>query len=352
MMKDKYEVRFFRVGENSKGGDAIVIRLFDDEDNQHIIVVDGGYSKNGEQIVRFLVDECHTNTIDIMINTHPDIDHISGLITILDSDEVSVKKVIMNRPWKDANLNCSYFRDGRITDNSLDRRIAENFKKAKELEEKAEVDGVELVHPVAGNSYFDSLTILGPTMQHYREFLLKSDKTPDAGNAFSTFQRKVAKVVQYIKGNFIEWFDDEQTSPINETSIVSVLEIGQQKMLFTGDVGKVGLEAALDKLEEIEGNTAFCFTKVQLPHHGSRKNINPSILKRIGAADFYISCPPNGLEDGHPSRRLINKIYQLFPRARVFITSGSWLSFYHNVKIKGVPAQCQDVYDEMDGKVE
>ena len=42
MKTDKYHIRFFRVGVASKGGDAIVIEVFDEEDNPHIAIIDGG----------------------------------------------------------------------------------------------------------------------------------------------------------------------------------------------------------------------------------------------------------------------------------------------------------------------
>lgn len=353
-MKDKYEVRFFAVGNKSKGGDAIVIRVFDDDDNQHIAVVDGGYSANGDEIVRFIVDECKSDTIDVMFNTHPDIDHIAGLVRILESDEVKVEKLVMNRPWTDANLNSSYFKDGRITEKSLANRIIDNFKKAKELSDLAEEKGIDIIHPVVNNTYLDCLTIIGPTKEHYRNYLLASEKTPDTNAVFSGpygFQRKVLSIVRYYKGFVIRWYDDESTSDINETSIVLVLEIGDMKLLLTGDVGKAGLNAALDTWET-SGHSGKDITKVQLPHHGSRKNIDPQILRRIGAKCYYVSCPPDGFDEGHPSRRLENKIREIWPDASIYHTRGKWLSSYKGVNIKGVPATNAPIYDEMDGPLQ
>lgn len=84
----------------------------------------------------------------------------------------------------------------------------------------------------------------------------------------------------------------------------------KNKFLFTGgDAGKVALNKALDYWESL-GYHASDFSVVQLPHHGSRKNIDPDILSRFNASEFIISCPPEGMKEGHPSRRLINKIFR------------------------------------------
>lgn len=324
--------------------------MFDDDDNQHIAVVDGGYSSNGDDIVRFIVDECKSYTIDVMFNTHPDIDHIAGLVRILESDEVKVKKLVMNRPWVDANLKSSYFKDGRITENSLAKRIIDNFKKAKELSDLADSKGVDAIHPVINHTYLDCLTILSPTTEHYRNCLLASEKTPvadDVYNGLSGF-RKEMSVEKYDKKKIIKWFDEEKTSDINETSIVLALEIGDMKMLLTGDVGKEGLNAALDTWEA-SGKKASAFTKVQLPHHGSRKNINPKTLERICAKYYYVSCPPNGFAEGHPSRRLENKIRELWPDACIYHTKNNWLSVANGVESGGVPATSAPIYEEIDG---
>ena len=166
-MITKYEIRFFRVGKASKGGDAIFIRLYDEHDHPTVIVIDGGYAEDGNKIIRYMVDECGLNTIDLVINTHPDIDHISGLIQLFKSDEIAIKKLVMNRPWRDSNLDCSFFKDGRITDKSLNERLTRTFQKAYELEKcaKEKIGENNIIHPVVGNTYFDCLTILAPNRE-------------------------------------------------------------------------------------------------------------------------------------------------------------------------------------------
>lgn len=351
MVIDKFEIRFFSVGNSKRGGDAILIRLYDTQNNPTVIVVDGGYTDNGQDILDYL-SACGLDKIDLVVNTHPDMDHISGLITIFKDENIKIGKLLMNRPWRDANLKVSYFDDGRITDKSLNKRLTDSFKQAYQLEQLAieKIGENNIVHPVRGNVYFDVLTIIGPSKELYRKHLLASDKTPSSTitDSMRVFSKKVLKFVRYIKGTFIGWIEGEQTSDINETSIVMALSLPNYKFLFTGDVGKDGLNESLDYYESFEGCHAKDFTHMQIPHHGSRKNLNPTLIRRIGASTYYVSCPPDGFSEGHPSKRLINKIMQIYPEAYIYYTKKEWLSHFSNLPIGGTPADSYPVFDEID----
>lgn len=132
--KNKYCVRFFRVGNDTKGGDAILIELFDERNNPFVLLVDGGYNETGEKICHYIKTKYDDPVIHLMINTHPDLDHTSGLKTVLDNDDIKVKKIVMNRPWKDAGLKPEHFKDGRMTENSLAKRLKDEFAMADDIE--------------------------------------------------------------------------------------------------------------------------------------------------------------------------------------------------------------------------
>lgn len=350
MIVDKYEIRFFPVGKSSKGGDAILIRLYDAQNNLYVIVIDGGYTDDGQAMLDYL-SELGIDRIDLVVNTHPDEDHILGLLTIFNDENIEIGELLMSRPWLDANLKVSFFKDGRITQDSLNKRLIEKFNKAYELEQAAikKIGERNIISPQRGLTYNDVLTILGPSSGLYQKHLLASDKTPVVeGLSSRSFLLKKLNFVRYIKGTFIKWIYGEQTSDINETSIVLSLDLGDHKFLFTGDVGQDGLNEALDYCETLHGCKATDFTHMQIPHHGSRKNLNPTLLKRIGAKSYYVSCPPDGFSEGHPSKRLMNKIHELFPDAQIYPTQGCWLSSYKNIKLDCKPATSYGIFDEID----
>lgn len=356
----KYHIRFFQVGEASKGGDAIVIELFDEKNAVHIVVIDGGYKETGDDIVDYLTEKYyHDNVpvyVEVVLNTHPDIDHISGLKCILESDKIKVGKLFMNRPWKEAGLKKSDFDDNRITKNSLAERIRNEFNMADGIEEIAQSKKIKILKAFNNcpiDSYQSILYILSPSYTFYKVHLLQSGKTPD--NLYSKYNKPYVPTSTDEESYFpsswkeIEWFDDEQTSDINETSLVIALVLGEFKVLFTGDAGKVALNLALDNWEAM-GYHSTDFTVVQLPHHGSRKNIDPAILKRLNASEFIISCPPQGEKEGHPSRRLMNKILEINPNAKIYRTGNASFNFYEGINVNYTAQIPQRVSNSMDGK--
>lgn len=361
MNTSKYLIRFFPVGEESKSGDAILIELYDDEDKPHLVLIDGGYRETGDKIVNYLTKRFGNNpTIDYVINTHPDRDHISGLVSLLSSQKVKVKCLIINRPWTDANIKKDIFKDRRITANSLLERMKNEFSSLAELEELATNQGVRICSPQPGKTLYNGvIQILGPSKELYKKHLLLSDKTPESffDDWNRPFVRKTCSEEVYnVNAGPIKWFDDEDTSRMNQTSIILSVKLSDIHFLLTGDAGKEAINAALNFYEESDfyDGPLMCktkdFTHLQLPHHGSRKNIDPAILNRIQARTYIISCAPEGEKENHPSRRLMNKILELKPDARIFRTGKNNFVFHKNVEVKANPATPQGISFRMDGK--
>ena len=351
--KNKYCVRFFPVGEGTKGGDAILIELYDTDDNPYVFLIDGGYNKTGGSIIAYLKKKYENPVICMMINTHPDKDHLSGLKTILEDKKIEVEEIIMNRPWKDGGLKPEHFKDKRITPNSLADRIKESFSLADEIEQLASNRGIKIKSADRGKELIlGVLTILGPSKSFYKKHLLSSDKTPDSylEEWNKPYVRTTMSEDDYDPQNgIIEWFDEEETSEVNQTSLVILLEVGSEKFLFTGDAGKDALRDAFKYYEDELGGNVKDFTVIQLPHHGSRKNIDPELLERLAPNSFIISCPPDGVKEGHPSRRLINKILEINPNHKIYVTQEHNFLFHKGVEIKASPQNPQGINKKMDG---
>jgi len=74
--------------------------------------------------------------------------------------------------------------------------------------------------------------------------------------------------------------ENGETSAENESSVILYANIGGQGLLFTGDAGIQALSRSVDfaKLNQINlEDLRFS----QMPHHGSRRNISPSLLDKI-----------------------------------------------------------------------
>lgn len=76
-------VHFIDVGQ----GDSIFIK----SPNGKNMLIDGGIKGAGQNVVRYLRDE-GVEHLDYVLATHPDADHIGGLIPVLNS--VSIKNFI------------------------------------------------------------------------------------------------------------------------------------------------------------------------------------------------------------------------------------------------------------------
>src|SRR6266404_4274074 len=98
-----YEIDFLAVGDNSKSGDAIAFRsgnLQGRREEQFVMVIDGGTKEAGDDLLRHIRTHCGTDTVDLVVSTHPDGDHASGLTVLL--EKLGVKRLWMHRPWQHA----------------------------------------------------------------------------------------------------------------------------------------------------------------------------------------------------------------------------------------------------------
>ncbi|WP_077624339.1 ComEC/Rec2 family competence protein [Sediminibacillus massiliensis] len=73
------KVHFINVGQ----GDSIFIET----PNGRKVLIDGGPPSAGDKVVTFLMEK-GIKELDLVISTHPDIDHIGGLIQVLDTFKV------------------------------------------------------------------------------------------------------------------------------------------------------------------------------------------------------------------------------------------------------------------------
>ena len=84
MKVTKFEIDMLNVG----AADAILIRCFNEQNYEYIILVDAGNKKDGEQITNHIKKYYQQQYIDLAICTHPDNDHIGGFEYVLDNIEI------------------------------------------------------------------------------------------------------------------------------------------------------------------------------------------------------------------------------------------------------------------------
>jgi len=337
-----YEVDFLPVGEKSKSGDAIAIRfgnLHGERSEQIVVVIDGGFKESGEKLVEHIQKYYNTKIVDLAILTHPDNDHASGLHVLL--KELEVKKLWMHKAWEHTDGTAILFEDGRITDNSIGTRLKESLETAYGLEKLANEKGIEIEEPFTGlTDYTGCVSVLGPSEEFFERMLvgfsgLPETVTEEASMSKSFFEKAKDIVINWIseKWNFDLIIDDgETTSYQNNSSAIIQLVFDNSRMLFTGDAGR---EALAEVVELLNGYNLPDLKFIQIPHHGSFRNIGPTVLNglvgEIKPKDHkphfsaFVSAAKEGAPK-HPSKKVINSFIRR--GARVHVTAGAGKHHY------------------------
>ena len=281
MAKVGYEVDFLPVGNGEKSGDAIAVR-YGSIGNYKVMVVDGGTKESGQALVDHIVKHYETTEVDYLVNTHPDGDHASGLSVVL--EQLTVHEIWLHRPWEHSDKICSLFRDGRITPNSLEQRLKDSLSAAYQLEELALEKGIPVYEPFAG-SMIGEFLVLSPSKEEYLDLLPQFNKTPEAKEAKSLLETGLEATRAVIKWITETWTGETlsesgTTSAENESSVILYANFDGWGCLLTGDAGLRALSNAADYAELQQINLKEC-KFYQVPHHGSRNNVSPSILNRI-----------------------------------------------------------------------
>ena len=286
-----YEIDFISVdNESKKDADAIALRWKDVFGKCKIAIYDGGLQAHGEKLEWFLneyyfndkSDIC-SKVIDCVICSHSDLDHVSGLKNIL--EKFNVKALYMNRPWLYIDDIWDNVNDGRITKESLIRRLKEQYKYISELEEIAQNKKIPIYEVFQGTVIEDILTVLSPSKDFYLNLLVESRKTPLDNNCEGTFFSKIIEAVKHVKNLFETWHreelrEDVSTTAENEMSVVIYGKI-DDNFLLTGDAGIRALDESIIYSQDIGMEIKDTVKFIQMPHHGGRHNVSPSILNRL-----------------------------------------------------------------------
>jgi beta-lactamase superfamily II metal-dependent hydrolase len=310
-----FEVDFMPVGDESKGGDAIALRygnLFGPRKEQTVVVIDGGYRAAGDMLVEHIEQYYDTDRVDLVISTHPDQDHISGLNVVL--EEMRVGELWMHRPWRHTAM-MALAKAASFDVSSIGPSLKRSLAGAADLEEVANRRNVMIVEPFTGRQY-GALQVLGPTEAYYTQLLLEM---PESQSLTASVLEQLEKASRrYLEATvpedtYTETIDDDaETTARNNSSVITRLDSDGQSLLFTGDAGIPALEAAAGVLET-DGFQPGDFALMQVPHHGSRRNVGPSVLNRLlgpkGRTDVGVACvsaPVKNPDNKHPAKKVTN----------------------------------------------
>lgn len=339
-----YEVDIIGVGQESKSGDAIAIRwgnLYGPRSAQKVVIIDGGFRETGEDVVDHIKKYYGTDSIDTVISTHPDQDHINGLDVVL--DKLDVRHLWIHKPWEHDRGLASKFADGRVTDFSLSERLRESLDSASDLVLKAQRKGIYIIEPFSGLSLYNEseLRVLGPSLDYYESLIADFDGMPRTRDTLASLLAEFAGTVERTIRRFIStWGRDElddadTTSAKNNSSVVTQLIVEGRQLLFTGDAGVTALSHAAEQPFFYSQKAKLRF--IQIPHHGSRRNVGPTVLNRLigepvseGQSRDIIAIASTAKkgEPKHPRKAVINAFTHR--GTKVLATRGNTINLTHN----------------------
>ncbi|MBP9648634.1 MAG: MBL fold metallo-hydrolase [Paludibacteraceae bacterium] len=328
MNNSGYEIDFIPVDSGTKNGDAITMRVHENGITK-IYVIDGGTKVTGQKVVDHIKEYYHTEHVDYLINTHPDLDHISGLTVVL--EQLEVGEIWMHKPWEHAHKIIDDIIDNRVTVNSLTNRIQDSLKIAKEINDTAIKRNIKVFEPFQGKQ-IGHFKVLSPKMDWYVELIKGfNNMPPSETKTFATeSSRQLSEAIDTIFENWnIETLsEDGQTSDKNESSVVLYGRIPNLQMLLTGDAGLQALTKAYDYSITQGINLKSC-SFMQIPHHGGRRNISPSLLNKLIGPILLVNSPltkvayVNTSKDcpEHPKKSVSNAYQRR--GVKVYATNGS-----------------------------
>jgi len=283
----KIKFNFFK----ALAGDSILIST-----NNTNILIDGGFGITYEEQIKPKLNRIK-NSLDLVVLTHIDEDHICGLIEMIKNDRkntAKVKKLWFNsiksiRVRKNKNISVSYGQGITFDDllkehnlpikNEIFLTNSENHKKYiinNEIE-------LQLLSP-----YESDLRIL-------------EQKEPKNQNPTECGKHKAIQVSTKKFGN--------DKRPPNKSSIAFILKYNTREFLFLADANIDVVNSSLKNLGYSEKNK-LKIEFVKLSHHGSLENINKDFLKIIDTDKFIILTDGKNKRNAHPSKEIFPLIIE------------------------------------------
>ncbi len=329
-----YEIDFLPVGDGERGGDAIAMRFGTQftPQQQKVVVLDGGTQESGASLVSHIKNFYGTSVVDLVVCTHSDSDHASGLTEVLEG--LTVKKLAMHLPWNHAANIDELFKDPKIDEDKLKSRFKKSLDNAHQLEQLAKKKNIPIIEPFSDNTQAGDFSVLGPSKKFYEELLLSYRGAPEAAVKQAFAQKFVAAAADAVKWVMENWGIETLAEPEvnassaeNNSSVILLFKYDNDMFLFTSDAGVPALGGAAEVAKRI-GVDLSTANRLQVPHHGSKHNVGPTILNVIvgpkKAAEQFtktavVSAPKKG-EPKHPSRKVVNAFIRR--GAKVIATQG------------------------------
>lgn len=241
------------------------IWLYFGKDKKSNIIIDSGPAMFGNSFKEIIETiKSRNEKVDLLIFTHIDNDHILGFNNYIKNNDCSIiEKIWLNgegiRVYKKNQL-LSPKNVGTLVDEIEEKKISLETLVYEGYDE--EINGAKL-------------KVISPE----KEALINAAKLVDKYklNGSAQYAKSLDKL--YQEDNY-----DEENTPTNKASIAFIFEYDNKKIAFLGDAVATDIINGFDKYYK---NSKVDIVKIA--HHGSRRNTNCDLIKKLGANEFIIS---------------------------------------------------------------
>jgi beta-lactamase superfamily II metal-dependent hydrolase len=291
-------------------GDAILIEYGEAE--PHYILIDGGPYFMFDEVMAAL-KPFNIKTIELLIVTHIDIDHIDGTIRLLNTDPLPFK---IEEVWYNGFAQLPKAKD--ILGAAQGEYLSELIKKKRIPHniafDTAAVKVEDANHPkeiqLQGGM---QITLLSPTEAAlkalapvWRKEIAKIGTAVDFAERLRTDRRYRELSPDLMGGEPKEHVDD---SPANRSSIAFIGSYEGKRCLFAGDSPTAELLPAIEHLLTIEGGNRLRLDAWKLAHHGSRRSTQASLMEKIDCKQILVST--DGKRFQHPDAECIDNVVKI-----------------------------------------
>lgn len=316
-------------------GDCILIKTFDLDHNEFIILVDGGTAQTFKYSLKVELKEI--THINLLVLTHIDSDHIAGLIALFKNsliDKIQIDEIWMNNP------DLVEINNGEL----ISVRQGDNLKNLiLEKKPKTKLTQVSILDKTITRSGVD-FNILSPTSDIVNELyerweslrLLQNNKV-NISSVTSSYSQSLEELNKII-------FSPEKSinaDIFNSSSISFLLKCPDISLLLLADSRPEIIVQSLTDIGVNEKNPLIV-DYVKVSHHGSLNNTSQELMNLIMSNNYLISTNGGTADHKLPSRETISRIVYNSNR------NDERLNIFFNYSLSSLREKIGDFINETD----
>jgi beta-lactamase superfamily II metal-dependent hydrolase len=297
-----FEVDLFSLGN----ADSILVGKWSGLSVERVLV-DGGNYSDGKKVLEFLATR-RIGYLDHIVCSHPHDDHAGGLFDVVSSPSLDFGAFWIHLPWNHIDFTClqGALREGESTAKRVVQTVRKSLKATSDLVEAVRRRGKPIFEPFKARR-IGPLFVCGPEHTFYEGLLSEFadfEKLKEYEDSLEAYERRIfaEDILEGLALSGQQYESDvglgeAPTEPENESSTVLWTSEGNNQFLLTADAGVNALTRVTSDYN-LQG-----LYWMQIPHHGSRRNITPNLIEELRPK---IACVSADGSKKHPRRAIVN----------------------------------------------